>query len=137
MGTRSLTVLHTGGKDSPEICVMYRQFDGYPSGHGRELADFLTGMALVNGIGSNMPPKFANGTNCLAAQVVEHFKRESGQGGIYLYPGGTRDCWEEYVYHVYENGPAIHMTCETPSGAVLYDGLPSAFDADAASGEEE
>jgi hypothetical protein len=38
MGTRSLTFVYDG--DEPMI-NMYRQFDGYPSGHGSELADFF------------------------------------------------------------------------------------------------
>jgi hypothetical protein len=29
---------------------MYRQFDGYPSGHGQELAEFLLSGEMVNGI---------------------------------------------------------------------------------------
>ena len=33
-----------------EIVVMYRQYDGYPSGHGIELAEFLAKGRLVNGI---------------------------------------------------------------------------------------
>lgn len=141
MGTRSLTVLHTEGEDSPEICVMYRQMDGYPSGHGQDLADFLKDIVLVNGIRGNEPTPIANGMECLAAQVVAHFKNGHGVGDIYLHPGGTRDCWEEYVYHVYEhayeNGPAIHMTCETADGITLYDGFPGGFDAAAASAMED
>ena len=35
MGTRSLTVIQSNGK---EFFNMYRQFDGYPEGHGMELA---------------------------------------------------------------------------------------------------
>ena len=38
MGTRSLTFVYD--EDTPLI-NMYRQYDGYPSGHGAELADFL------------------------------------------------------------------------------------------------
>ena len=38
MGTRSLTFVYDG--EQP-IINMYRQFDGYPSGHGQELAEFL------------------------------------------------------------------------------------------------
>lgn len=32
MGTRSLTVMKDTGN---EIAVLYRQFDGYPEGHGQ------------------------------------------------------------------------------------------------------
>ena len=40
MGTRSITVVYDEYNDKPVVC-MYRQFDGYPSGHGRELAEIL------------------------------------------------------------------------------------------------
>lgn len=96
MGTRCLTVFEDEwGK---EVVVMYRQFDGYETGHGTDLWDFLRDMTLVNGLSSRNPPKVANGMRCLAAQVVAHFKDEPG--GFYLYPAGTRDCGEEYIYFV-------------------------------------
>ena len=38
MGTRSLTVVK---EEENELLVMYRQMDGYPSGHGQDLANFL------------------------------------------------------------------------------------------------
>jgi hypothetical protein len=93
VGTRSLTVI----SDDQEICVMYRQFDGYIDGHGHELAAFLSGMTIVNGLGRDKT-RVANGAPCLAAQVVAHFKAEPG--GIYLYPSGTRNWGEEYTYFV-------------------------------------
>jgi hypothetical protein len=105
MGTRSLTVVHD--EDDKEIVVMYRQMDGYPTGHGEELAEFLRGMRIVNGISPGDTGKFANGMDCLAAQLVMHFKAGCKMeysphfaGNIYLRPGGTRDYGEEYVYHV-------------------------------------
>lgn len=96
MGTRCLTVF-TDERDR-ELVVMYRQFDGYLDGHGKELADFLSGMKIVNGMTGDEPPKFANGMSCLAAQTVCNFKTEPG--GIYLYPAETRDCGEDYIYFV-------------------------------------
>lgn len=52
---------------------MYRQYDGYPSGHGQELADYLKTFRITNGI-SGDPINTANGMACLAAQIVAHFK---------------------------------------------------------------
>ena len=49
MGTRSLTTF-IDNDTKEEIVVMYRQFDGYPSGHGRDLINFLDGIKVVNGI---------------------------------------------------------------------------------------
>ena len=100
MGTRSLTIFKDG---SDEIAVLYRQFDGYPSGHGKELRDYLKKFSgVTNGIAIGEKKKTANGMSCLAAQVIAHFKTDVG--GFYLYPAGTRDAGEEYRYTVYSNG---------------------------------
>jgi hypothetical protein len=98
MGTRCLTVFHYEKSDE-EIAVLYRQMDGYPDGHGKELAEFLTGGVMVNGIpcGGDTSKMF-NGMECLAAQVVAHFKE--GVGMFYLMPAGARDVWEDFIYHV-------------------------------------
>lgn len=95
MGTRSLTRVIEDGK---HYVNMYRQFDGYPSGHGAELAKFLAPIRLVNGIASNEMGKIANGAGCLAAQLVAHFKKEPG--GIYLYATDGMDCGQEYEYWI-------------------------------------
>jgi hypothetical protein len=110
MGTRCLTVLEDENKN--EIAVIYRQFDGYPDGHGAELAEFLSGFKMVNGISGDEPEKFANGTGCLAAQIVAHFKKK--EGGIYLHAAGTRDVWEDYTYYVTGtkgSEPTIKVDC--------------------------
>ena len=98
MGTRCLTYVYEG--NSPLVCL-YRQFDGYPSGHGAELANFRKGIKLGNGIADNPKMgKFANGMGCLAAQLVAHFKKSVG--GFYIHlvtdSGGV-----DYEYHVYAN----------------------------------
>ncbi|MBV5340260.1 MAG: hypothetical protein J0665_12005 [Deltaproteobacteria bacterium] len=96
MGTRSLTVFTD--EEGTEIGVMYRQLDGYPEGHGKELAEMLSGIRMVNGLPIRNPGKVANGMGCLAAQIVAHFK--DGAGGIYLFPAGSRNCGEDYTYLV-------------------------------------
>ncbi len=104
MGTRSLTkVIETyrDEKKNKQVKVtlvnMYRQYDGYPSGHGTELADFLKGGKVVNGIGGNDTNVF-NGAGCLAAQMIAHFK--DGAGGIYIEPITSKNCGQEYEYEV-------------------------------------
>ncbi len=73
MGTRCLTYVYE--VNEPIVCL-YRQFDGYPSGHGAELGDFLKGIQLGNGIaGKPEMGTFANGMGCLAAQLIAHFKK--------------------------------------------------------------
>ena len=101
MGTRSLTIMYDTpyrGTRGREIAVMYRQMDGYPTGHGQALKDFLAPFVIVNGYDSSMGPVLANGGACLAAQIIAHFKE--GVGNFYLHPAGTRDAGEEYIYEV-------------------------------------
>lgn len=94
MGTRSLTHIFNNDK---EIACIYRQMDGYPSGHGKELADFLASAPFVNGISGSR--KVFNGMGCFAAQLCGALKCGEA-GGIYLYPAGSNDCGEEYVYEI-------------------------------------
>ena len=95
MSTRCLTFV----KDDTNriILNMYRQCDGYPSGIGTGLYEFLKDIKMVNGIvpGSE---KIANGAGCLAAQIVAHFK--DGPGGVYLHHPSSTDCGQGYEYHI-------------------------------------
>ena len=104
MGTRSLTRVFEkwedtkGKKQRQPIVCMYRQYDGYISGHGHELAQFLEPFTIVNGIGLDNKRKIANGMGCLAAQLIAHFK--DCPGNIYLYATDAKDCWQEYEYEI-------------------------------------
>ena len=111
MGTRSLTFVYDG--DVPVINV-YRQYDGYPSGHGHELAQFLDSKTLVNGFGEQNSVE-ANGMGCLAAQLIVQLKH--GVGGIYIYPVSSTDCFQDYEYHVYEDKVVV----KDPT-AVIFEG---------------
>lgn len=105
MGTRHLTYVY---EDSDTILLcMYGQWDGYPSGHGADLAQFLNSFdAIVNGIPVGDKRKMANGMGCLAAQLVAHFKTEVGQ--FYIYPPKLgHDCWQEYEYHIRPNSVKV------------------------------
>jgi len=119
MGTRSLTYVYEG--ETPIMC-MYRQFDGYPTGHGQELANFLNELSVGNGI-SGKPDlfSFANGMGCLAAQMIVWFKKTPG--GFYIHPVDlNQDCWQDYEYHVYEK----HVVVKNPN-EVIFDGYWSDF----------
>ena len=111
MGTRSLTFVYDG--DVPLINI-YRQYDGYPSGHGHELAQFLDSKTLVNGFDKQNSVE-ANGMGCLAAQLIVQLKH--GVGGIYIYPVSSTDCFQDYEYHVYEDKVIV----KDPT-AVIFDG---------------
>ena len=126
MGTRSLTFIHDGDNAKPFVC-MYRQYDGYPSGHGLELQQFLKPIKMVNGLGSS-DDKVANGAGCLAAQMVAHFK--DGPGGIYLYAPTSKDCWQDYEYHVYASEAGIKVKCFAVGSRkrLLFEGDVGAFE---------
>lgn len=99
MGTRSLTKIHADGKKSPVLVSIYQQYDGYFEGVGEDLQRFLKGMIVVNGFsmfGMETPKKAANGTGCLAAQVVHYLKKDIG--GTYIV---TENDVQEYNYDIY------------------------------------
>lgn len=128
MGTRSLTIVQD--EQGEEQVVMYRQYDGYPSGHGKELRDFVKDFTVVSGFNSEMPSPLANGAGCLAAQVVAHFK--DGVGNVYLYPSGARDCGEEWIYHVIAipNKPVKLIVIDVwKDNKTFFSGLAKDFDA--------
>jgi hypothetical protein len=107
MGTRSLTFVYDGEE---AIINMYRQYDGYPSGHGAELAEFLGQFEMGNGIpvGKTFEKKYANGMGCLAAQLVSNFKGTEA-GGFYLYPTSAVDCGQDYEYHIYKDAEGLRV----------------------------
>lgn len=97
MGTRSLT--HIKDENDRTLVTVYRHYDGYPEGHGIEMAEFLVNITIGNGIpfGQDLS-KFANGMGCLAAQFIAEFK--DGAGNIYIQTPNAKDCWEEYTYRI-------------------------------------
>jgi len=117
MGTRSLTFVYDGAKP---IINMYRQFDGYPKGHGSELSEFLMSGEIVNGFFSNDNAKQFNGMGCLAAQMIAYFKKSVG--GFYIYPVDTNDYSQDYEYHVYEDKVVI----QNP-GEIIFSGTWNEF----------
>jgi hypothetical protein len=125
MGTRSLTYVYDDNND-PIIC-MYRQFDGYPTGHGSELAHFLLPFKIVNGIsGGAEMGKVANGMSCLAAQLVGYFKTDVGN--IYLYsPRLKIDAMQEYEYHVTENTVTVKLSGYGEPDEVIFEGSYEEF----------
>ena len=108
MGTRSLTFVYEKyGQVQKPVVNMYRQFDGYPTGHGAELAEFLNGGELVDGLGVERVQLQFNGMGCLAASMVAHFKKESG--GFYIHPTDVLECGQDYEYHIYGRDKGLYI----------------------------
>mgnify|MGYP003127743040 CR=1 FL=1 len=125
MGTRSLTYIRDQYEDNDNIIIcMYRQYDGYLSGHGKELAEFLQDFTVVNGYNSLTPARSANGLSCLAAQLVAHFK--DGIGNIYLYPTSTQDVGEEFIYTISLTDSQIYIEVKDAwSDKIIFIGTPA------------
>lgn len=117
MGTRSLTYVFSSNPEPTPIVCMYRQYDGYMAGHGLELAEFLSSMKVVNGLGMKEEAKVANGMGCLAAQMVDHFKKEPGQFYLESTELG-QNLGQEYEYHVYNDVVTVY----TDHGDLIFSG---------------
>ena len=127
MGTRSLTYIEESYGENREkkqnILCMYRQYDGYLSGHGAELAEFLQDFTVVNGYNSGTPKRAANGMGCLAAQLIAHFKDDIGN--IYIHEPNDSDCGEEYTYTVYEEDGKVRIRAyDVWAKKIIFDGSP-------------
>lgn len=114
MGTRSATLFIDGNQT---VCHLYRQYDGYPSGHGVDLARACD-VKLCNGYTREQADgAWANGIACLAATAVARFK--TGIGNIYLHGLDENPSdWVEYVYVVTAGAPGRppRIACATQTG---------------------
>lgn len=124
MGTRSLTYVYAGKYNEADVPLinMYRQYDGYPAGHGLELAQFLNSGKLVNGLGANEDDsiRLFNGMTCLAGRMVTYFKGDDA-GNVYLNtPVVGINCWQEYEYHVWEDRVQV-IEGQMRGGRIIFD----------------
>jgi hypothetical protein len=113
MGTRSLTFVKEDGK---ALVAIYRQYDGYISGQGRDLANILKGRRMVNGIpGAADSKTMFNGPGCMSAQIVRQLKGDEA-GGIYIVPVTEDTGYVDYVYTINTNreGKGFEMTFTNP-----------------------
>lgn len=144
MGTRSTTTVYDG--DTP-ILSFYRQYDGYPSGHGQDLANFLTGKTVVNGIpGGVDQATIVNGPGDLAVRLLTAIKGNADEaGGIYCV-AHDQTGEEDYHYDVVvtptqgwgeqatEGGIVVKVKC---FGTPIAEGAPAEFVALAEARESE
>lgn len=93
MSTRATVTFSENGVN---LVKLYNHWDGYPTGLGNDIAEWLNDMRIGNGIGAGDNTYFANGVGCLVAQFIRDFKAEPG--GLYVIPIDA-DC-EEYNYYI-------------------------------------
>ena len=103
---------------------VYKHYDGYPSGHPVELAEFLKKFRIVNGLPYDDDSKMANGLGCLAAQYVAAFKE--GPGDIYIENPDKQHGDIEYITYVWGiEGKGIWMSIfDTYSDECIFVGKP-------------
>lgn len=109
MGTRSTYRIIEKYRDekgktvTEPLTLVYFQYDGYPSGHPMETAEWLATAKVVNGFSmpteNEEPPLVFNGAGCLAAQFIAKYK--NGVGGVYIHTLSSRGkSWEDYLYDI-------------------------------------
>jgi hypothetical protein len=108
---------------------VYRQYDGYPTGHPLETAEWLASAKVVNGLGMSETQLVFNGAGCLAAQLISKFK--DGPGGTYVHNLESRgECWEDYLYDIIvKEDRTIEYVCydNVDDKPELFRGTPSDF----------
>jgi len=109
MGTRSLTFVYDEHNEA--IINLYRQYNGYPELHGRELANFLLPRIIVNDI-QDETDDIANGMSCLAVQLIAHFSTSRKGAGFHIHSVSDRDCGQDYEYHVHKDRVVVKHYCE-------------------------
>lgn len=62
---------------------LFKSYDGYPEGTGKDLAEWLLNKTIIDGIGLDQgTDMYANGDGCLVAQYIANNKY--GPGGLYV-----------------------------------------------------
>lgn len=115
MGTRCLTFVYD---NNVPLVNVYRQFDGYPSGHGKDLSKFMKDRKIINGFNSEHSSMFySNGMGCFAAGLVEHLK-DKQLGNIYLYSVNDTKWGQDYEYHIHIDSVVV----KTYGGHIMFKG---------------
>ena len=103
MGTRALIHIKESDKQSQTLCTIYRQFDGYPEGLGKDILAIIQNKWISNGIQEDA----FNGMGCLAAWLIGELKEDIGN--VYIYPPDAVDVGEEYTYTVYTSDRQLNF----------------------------
>ena len=109
------------------VLTIYKHYDGYLDGLGRDIKDILGGRKVVNGIGSDQ--NVVNGMHNAAAILVAGLKKDMEAGDVYLHAPNAKEKGD-YTYTLNAVDGEITLVAEDFDGAVLYDGPLSGFDPD-------
>ena len=101
---------------------VYKHYDGYPSGHPTQLAEFLKDFKIVNGLGQDTY-RTANGLGCLAAQYIAAFKQDAGD--LYVENPDVEHMDIEYITYVWgDYGKGIWMSIFDIEDGCIFVGKP-------------
>lgn len=132
MGTRSLVHIHDKDRDSDLLVLLYRQYDGYPTGMGKDIKAILCNgkSVITNGFGMGQKaPEVFNGMGCLGAFLVKELKENIGN--VYLEPvvQAGNDFGQEFEYHVFLRDEKVFLSIdEVYRGNTIYEGPIAEFD---------
>lgn len=134
MGTRS-TVKFLEGNEV--MLSVYQQYDGYPSGVGKQIVNLLDKYKLINGISYGEAQPIANGIGDLALFYVIENKKQAGN--IYA---TSKDDSQEYNYELYgawegkgfDAKPIIERIIVKNNGETIFNGDSEEFKAFCAAG---
>lgn len=123
MGTRSITTVQSRWDSEGEYKVhatVYRHYDGYLSGHGAWLADFLKMIRVKNGISGDWDKaRDVNGPGRLAARLVVDMYDNDLEPD--LMPHNT-DCGQEYHYQISVEFGVDWEGAGAPVSVAVFDG---------------
>ena len=130
MGTRSIThIFEMDTLKEKIVCSFFRHFDGYPTTHGQDMADWLKDKGLRNGIGEGFREGFHfNRAGTMAVKLMNHIQDKSGCEVI---PTEANDYGEEYIYHILFREGKFKILCKDP-----YSKKEVLVDADSFDGEK-
>lgn len=130
MGTRStVAFIDKRVRDDKVVCSkelvrIYQQYDGYPSGVGLKLANWLKDKKIVNGFGYDETAEngYCNGVGCMSAQFIHDFK--DGIGNLYI---TDHDDNEDYDYKVIVTNDSAIALEVYEDGACIFKGNADEF----------
>lgn len=107
MATRASIIMSENGKP---MMAVYKHWDGYPNGLGKELQEIIDGGKLTNGLsGSPKIGEAFNGAGCLFASIIALLKK--GPGDVYVTNlEDVGSAGEEYIYTINVNDKETELT---------------------------
>lgn len=92
------------------VCSFFRHCDGYPSGHGDDLAAWLKDKNLVNGMGADfMRGRDFNRAGSMAVHLMHHIDDVSG---CEVTPTGNNAPDAEYIYSIRFEDDTFYLQCD-------------------------